>query len=58
MGIFKVKKGIWESRVKKMPMRKVWDHTIDLKEIFKSKKEKIYPLLKNKREKIQKFVND
>jgi len=41
-----------------MPMRKVWDHTIDLKKIFKSKKEKIYLLLKNKREKIQKFVND
>jgi len=32
--------------------RKVWDHTIDLKEIFKLQKERIYPLFKNKREEV------
>jgi len=42
----------------KMSTRKVWDHTIDLKKIFKPKKERIYPLSKNKKEKVQKFVND
>ena len=36
--------------LERMPTRKVWDHAIDLKEIFKSKKGRIYPLSKNKRE--------
>ena len=42
----------------RIPMRKVWDYTIDLKKTFKPKKEKIYLLSKDKREEIQKFVND
>ena len=41
-----------------MSIRKVWDHTIDLKETFKSKKGNIYPLSKNKREKVQNFMED
>jgi len=41
-----------------MSTKKVWDYTIDLKEIFKSKKERIYPLSKDKKEKVQKFVNN
>jgi len=41
-----------------MPTRKVWDHTIDLKEMFKPQKERIYPLSKNEREKVQKFMNN
>ena len=41
-----------------MPMRKVWDHTIDLKETFKPKKKRIYLLSKDKREEVQKFVNN
>jgi len=32
--------------------KKVWDHAIDLKETFKPKKERIYPLSKNKREEV------
>jgi len=32
--------------LERMPTRKVWDHTIDLKEMFKSKKKRIYPLSK------------
>ena len=39
-------------------MRKVQDYAIDLKKTFKPKKEKIYPLSKDKREEIQKFVNN
>jgi len=35
-----------------MPMRKVWDHAIDLKETFKPKKGRIYPLLKDKRKEV------
>jgi len=42
----------------KMPTRKIWDHAIDLKEIFKPQKERIYPLSKDEREKVQKFVDD
>jgi len=42
----------------RMPTRKVWDHTIDLKETFKPQKERIYPLSKNEREEVQDFVKD
>jgi len=42
----------------RMPTRKVWDHAIDLKEMFKPQKERIYSLSKNKREEVQKFVDD
>ena len=39
-------------------MKKVQDYAIDLKEMFKSKKGRIYLLLKDEREEVQKFVND
>jgi len=42
----------------RMPMRKVWDHAIDLKETFKPRKGKIYPLSKNEREEVQNFMED
>jgi len=42
----------------RMPMRKAWDHTIDLREGFVPKKGKIYPLLRVEREKVQEFVKD
>jgi len=42
----------------RMLTKKVWDHTIDLKEIFKPKKKRIYPLSKNEREEIQNFIED
>jgi len=42
----------------RMLTRKVWDHAIDLKETFKPKKERIYPLSKNEREEVQNFVNN
>ena len=35
-----------------MLTRKVWDHAIDLKEMFKPQKEKIYLLFKNEREEV------
>jgi len=41
-----------------MPTRKVWDHAIDLKEMFKPQKERIYPLSKNEREEVQNFIED
>ena len=42
----------------RMPMRKIWDHAIDLKKIFKPKKGRIYPLSRNKREEVQNFIED
>jgi len=42
----------------RIPTRKIWDHAIDLKEMFKFRKGRIYPLSKNKREEVQKFVED
>jgi len=44
--------------LKRMPTRKIWDHAIDLKEMFKPRKGRIYPLSKNEREEVQNFVND
>jgi len=42
----------------RMLTRKVWDHAIDLKEMFKLQKGRIYPLSKNKREEVQNFIED
>ena len=43
---------------KRIPMRKAWDHAIDLREGFVLKKEKIYPLSRVEREEVQEFVKD
>ena len=42
----------------RMPTRKAWDHTIDLREGFVPKKGKIYLLSRVEREEIQEFVKD
>ena len=44
--------------LERMPVRKVWDHAIDVKEDFKPSKAKVYPLSRNKRDEVQKFVNE
>jgi len=41
-----------------MPVRKPWDHAIELKEGFTPKKEKVYSLLREEREKVQMFIED
>jgi len=41
---------------KRMPTRKIWDHIIDLKEMFVSQKRRIYLLSKDEREEVQNFV--
>jgi len=41
-----------------MPTRKIWDHTIDLKEEFKASKIRVYPLSRNEREEVQQFIQD
>jgi len=42
----------------RMPMRKIWDYAIDLKETFVPQKGRIYPLSKDEREEVQNFVED
>jgi len=42
----------------RMPVRKVWDHAIDLNDNFKMSKVRVYPLSRNEKEEVQKFVNE
>ena len=35
-----------------MPTRKIWDHTIDMKERFMPRKGKVYPLSREEREEV------
>jgi len=42
----------------RMPIRKVWDHAIDVKEGFMLRKEKVYPLLREEREEVREFVKE
>jgi len=40
----------------RMPTRKIWDHTIDMKKGFIPKKGKVYPLLREEREEVWEFI--
>ena len=42
----------------RMPMRKVWDHAIDVKEGFVPRKGKVYPLLREEREEVRESVRE
>jgi len=54
----KWRKVFGKMELERMPTRKIWDHAIDLKEMFKPRKGRIYSLSKNKREEVQNFVNN
>jgi len=54
----KWKKVFGKVESERMLTRKIWDHAIDFKEMFKPQKGKIYPLSRNKREEVQKFMED
>jgi len=41
-----------------MPVQKIWDHAIELKEGFTPRKGKVYSLSKEEREEVQTFVED
>ena len=41
-----------------MPTRKVWNHTIDVKEGFVLRKGKVYPLSREEREEVREFVKE
>ena len=41
-----------------MPTRKIWDHVIDIKEGFVPRKRKVYPLSREEREEVHKFIQE
>jgi len=41
-----------------MPIRKLWDYTIDMKEEFMPRKRKMYPLSREKREEVHEFISE
>ena len=41
-----------------MPTRKVWDHTIEMKEGFVPKKGKVYLLMREEREEVREFIRE
>ena len=41
-----------------MPVRKVWNYVIDLRDNFRANKMRVYPLFKNKKKEVQKFVDE
>jgi len=42
----------------RIPMRKLWDHVIDMKEGFMPRKGKVYPLSREEREEVREFVRE
>jgi len=47
-----------KKKLERMPVKKTWDHAIELKEGFTPKKEKVYSLSREEREEVQVFVED
>ena len=47
-----------KKQLERMPTRKLWDHVIDVKEGFMPRKGKVYPLLREEREKVREFVKE
>ena len=41
-----------------MPTQKIWDHTIDMKEGFVPRKEKVYLLSREEREEVREFIQE
>ena len=42
----------------RIPTRKLWDHAIEVKEGFVTRKGKVYSLLREEREEVQEFVKE
>jgi len=55
---WKWKKVFGKRESERMPVRKAWDHVIELKEGFMPKKGKVYSLSKEEREEVQAFIED
>jgi len=42
----------------RIPVRKVWDHVIDLRDDFRANKARVYSLSRNEKEEVQKFIDE
>ena len=47
-----------KKQLERMPMRKIWNHAIDVREEFIPRKGKVYPLLREVREEVREFVKE
>ena len=47
-----------KKQLERMPTKKVWDHTIDMKERFVLRKGKVYLLSREEREKVREFIKE
>ena len=47
-----------KAKSERMPVRKPWDHIINLKEDFVPRKEGIYLMLREEKEKVREFVEE
>ena len=54
----KQRKVFGKIELERMQMRKIWDYAIELKEMFKLQKGRIYPLSRDEREEVQNFINN
>ena len=47
-----------KKQLERMPTRKVWDHTIEVKKGFVLRKRKMYPLSREEREEVREFMKE
>jgi len=47
-----------KKQLERVPTRKIWDHTIDMKERFVPRKGKVYLLSREEREEVCEFINE
>ena len=55
---YKYLKVFEKKKLERMPMRKIQDYAIDLRERFVPEKRKIYSLSRTEREEVQEFLKD
>ena len=55
---YKYLKMFEKKKLEKMPIRKIWNYAIDLREEFVPKKGKIYSLSRIEREEVQEFLRN
>jgi len=55
---WKWKKVFGKKESERIPVRKIWDHAIELKERFTPRKGRVYLLSREEREEVQTFVED
>ena len=47
-----------KKQLERMPMQKIWDHAINMKEGFMPRKKKVYLLSRGEREEMRKFIQE